>query len=270
MKHILLTTDFSENAKHAIDYAIGLWGKRGVRYTLLNSYYEPANIDAVVSLSDFIREESEAGLEREKERLQVKYGAQFSLKTLGHYGDFVAVVNALNAEQAFDFVVLGSKGVSKFERFFLGSNTVNAVKNLHANLLVIPQSAALKHPKHLAFAADYVHMNDLEHIQPMVTLARSLKADVSIVHVSEEERRDYTQALEGFGIHNSLKGLRHDFHTEIASDTLEGIQTYLDREQVDLLALVARKRDFWERLIHRSVSNELAAFTRTPLLILRD
>lgn len=270
MKHILLTTDFSENAKHSIHYAIELWGKKEVQYTLVNSYYEPGSIDAVVSLTDYIREEAEKGLEREKERLLEKYGPKLSLKTVSRYGDFVAVANELNGEQAFDYAVLGSKGVSKLELFFMGSNTLNAVKHLRASLLIVPQSAALNHPKHIAFAADYAHMSDLEHIQPMVQLARHLKADVSIVHVSEEERRDYKQALEGFGIHNTLEGIKHSFHTEIADDSIEGIQNYLNREQVDILALVARKRDFFERLIHRSVTKNLAVMTSTPLLILRD
>jgi len=137
-------------------------------------------------------------------------------------------------------------------------------------LLIVPQSAHVKRPKHIAFAADYAHMSDLKHIQPMVQLARDLKADVSIVHVSEEERSDYKQALEGFDIHNTLKGIKHAFHTEIADETIEGIQNYLEREPVDILALVARKRDFWDRLIHRSVTNKLAILTTTPLLILRD
>src|SRR3989338_2591756 len=109
MKHILLTTDFSENAKHAIDYAIELWGKKDVHYTLINAYQEPGSIDTVVSLSEFIREESEKGLAREKESLQEKYGAQLSMMSVSHYGDFVAVANMLNNEQPFDYAVVGSK-----------------------------------------------------------------------------------------------------------------------------------------------------------------
>ena len=59
MKNVLLTTDFSENAENAINYAINMFGIEDVQYVVLNSYQDiSASSGSLVSLIDTLRNDS--------------------------------------------------------------------------------------------------------------------------------------------------------------------------------------------------------------------
>jgi hypothetical protein len=42
MAHVILATDFSDDAMHAAEYAIKLFGATGNTYTLLTTYFDAA------------------------------------------------------------------------------------------------------------------------------------------------------------------------------------------------------------------------------------
>ena len=57
MKKIILATDFSRNAKNAIEYGIQLFGIQGVNYIIVNSFVEPkATTNVVVSMNDLLND----------------------------------------------------------------------------------------------------------------------------------------------------------------------------------------------------------------------
>ena len=71
MKKIILATDFSRNAKNAIENGIQLFGIQGVNYIIVNSFVEPkATTNVVVSMNDLLRKESIKGLKVLEHSLQ--------------------------------------------------------------------------------------------------------------------------------------------------------------------------------------------------------
>ena len=61
MQTILLMTDFSDNAKNAIQYAIEMHGEE-VNYVLLNTYVVRENVGAFMSVANKIKEITEKEL----------------------------------------------------------------------------------------------------------------------------------------------------------------------------------------------------------------
>ena len=55
MKNILLTTDFSRNARNAAIYAINLFGDEGVKYTFLNALDSRITLDLLGTNEDKLR-----------------------------------------------------------------------------------------------------------------------------------------------------------------------------------------------------------------------
>lgn len=270
MKQILLATDFSENARHAARYAISLFGTKDVNYTLLNSYLEPGSANVVVSLTEFMKEESQKGLDREEEDYKEEYGDALRLRTISHYGDLISVVKHLGEETTYDYVVMGTKGSSRFEAFLMGSTTISAVKNIQNAMLLIPSEVEVVRPKRIALAADYDHLKDGTHLHGLVTLVKEQGAQLDILHVGKETQANYDEALEGFELHNLLQDLNHMFHSEVNEVVADGIEQFAHREKIDILAVVARNRGFWDRLFHKSVSQELSLKIDCPMLVLHD
>ena len=65
MKTILLMTDFSDNAKNAIRYAIEMFEDK-VDYVLLNTYAVRENSGSFMSIIDRVKEISEEELKKEQ------------------------------------------------------------------------------------------------------------------------------------------------------------------------------------------------------------
>ncbi len=270
MKRILLTTDFSDNAMNAAQYAIDLWGLKGVSYTLMNCYLEPSSANVVASLTDFMREESQKGLDRHMEELQEKYGDKLHIESLSHYGDLVSVMKMLHQRAPYDYGVVASRGASRLETLFMGSNTINAVKSVEMPLLVVPVGKKFEPLKQVVLAADYEHMNEMGHLRPLTDLVREQKGELMIVHVELKEQTDYEHALEGFSLHSSMEGIEHSFHTEMSESVVEGIRNFIWKNETDLIAIVKRHRSFLDRLFHQSITKELAVVADKPMLVIHD
>lgn len=272
MKTILLTTDFSKNAKNAIAYAIRLFGKVDVNYLLINTYVEPrSSTNVVVSLNDFLKKESLEGVKEAHEELNDLFGPDLSMEHRTYYGDLAPVILALSKEESLDYVVVGTKGASALENFIMGSNTLDVVKNVKVPILVVPQDEELTSLDRIALAADYEHIDHIHLLDPLTFIARRTKAKLKIVNINTEEKdTDYDHALEAFELHNILEGITHQFYTEKNDDVVEGIDRFVKDKNVQLLAMVARKHTFFDRLFHKSITKEVSKLADVPLLILHE
>ena len=87
MKTILLLTDFSNNARNAIKYAIQAFGE-DVDYILLNSYIISQPSITVVKEVDIILEKSQKGLINELDLIKSEFPESLGIKitTLCKYG----------------------------------------------------------------------------------------------------------------------------------------------------------------------------------------
>jgi len=271
MKNILLATDFSENATNAINYAIHLFGTEEVKYTLLNTYVEPrTSTNVMVTFGEILKKESLEGLAKETKTLREKYEG-LDLIQMSYYGVLSGVVNKMADEVKYDYAVLGTKGVSALENFIMGSNTLQVVKSVKLPLLVVPNSSVFDGLHRISFAADYEHLDHMHLLDPMVTLAKSHGAEVKIVNVSEEEKSaDFAHAVEGFALHGIMDGVTHQFYTEVNSNVVDGLEKFNEEKDIELITMVARQHTFFDRLFHKSVTQEVSKLADVPMLVLHE
>ena len=269
MKKILITTDFSENSKNAAEYAVSLFGIEDAEYMLINTYSEPRAVTTVVvSLNDFLRKESIDGVKKQKEELLAKFEG-IKIESQTYYGAPANTIKALSINESIDFVVMGTKGASSFENFLIGSNTLEVIKNVDVPILMIPLKCAYAGMKKLAIASDLHKLNHSGLINPLVQIAKQHNAEICVLNVHLNDT-NYDEALEGFELHNELEGLEHSFHQEVNSDVANGIESFVDSANIDLLAMVARRHNFFERIFTKSITQELSKLAHFPMLILHE
>ncbi|MDX2359687.1 MAG: universal stress protein [Crocinitomicaceae bacterium] len=270
MKSILLTTDFSDNARNALDYAIGVFGI-DANYTLLNTFVEPSSTTSVmVSIIEFLQKESKEGLLKQKGALEEAFpGLNLSLQS--QYGDLAVVINKMSDAAHFDYAVIGTKGASAVENFFIGSNTLNVVKTVKMALLVIPENSKYTGLNKIALAADFQPTDESELMKPLTYLAKAKDSELLIVNVrSGEGGANYDEAMEGFELHNVLEGVQHSFYSKEHDDVVAGIEEFVKEEKADVLAMIARKHTFFERLFNKSITKQISMLADIPLLILHE
>lgn len=272
MKNIVLTTDFSDNSKNAIEYAIKVFGFQDVNYILVNSYEQPSSgISIAVSMLDRLKDESLANMDAFHKELKETYGPELQLEKKTYYGSITNVINGMANEMEIDYVVVGTKGASDLDTLLMGSNTMEAVKNITIPLLVVPVNRKFEELTTIALAADYKQMTDSIDIASMVDIASRNNTKVRVLHVQNDDHKGTVEeAVEGLDIHNSLKGIEHEFITIQSNNVITGIDAYIQVNNVQLLTMIARKRSFFENLFHRSVTKGMAKLAGVPMLILHE
>lgn len=269
MKKILLATDFSDNSRNAITYAVQFFGTDQVEYTLLNTYVEPrSTANVVVSLHDILEKESKESLKKELTFLREKY-AEIEIKALSKYGIPAQVIQHITTKSDFDYLVIGTKGSSALENFFMGSNTLDVISKVEVPMLVVPKSWNYDEIQRIAIAADYKHFKQAHLLDPLVAIAAEKKAEVLVFNIDSGET-DYEEALEGFELHNTLEKVSHSFHNVNNSDVVAGIEQFVNENKVDLLTIIPRHHHFFDRLFNKSVTREISMLAHVPLLVLHE
>lgn len=271
MKKILLATDFSDNSNNAIEFAINMFGLHKAAYTLLNTYEEPASTSNVmVSISDILEKESAESLKKNHSKLLEKYKG-IKLDTKSVYGDLARVIERMFNENHFDYVVLGARGMSRFEKFIMGSNTLNVIKKVKVPMIIIPEHSEYDGIHRIAFAADYENINQIHLLDPMVEIAKITKSEVLIVNVTNEDKPvDLSHAVEGFTLHGIMQDVKHHFYNEVNDNVADGLEKFIEDKKVGLITLVAHKYNFFERLVHKSVSKQISTVAEIPMLIIHE
>ena len=271
MKNVLLTTDFSENAENAINYVINMFGIEDVQYVVLNSYQDiSASSGSLVSLIDTLRNDSIDRLKsHEEDLLAANKGIVVESKSI--YGSVTQGIKTLSEETAFDYLIIGTKGISVLENLIVGSNTMDVIKSIKIPTLVIPTKFEHHKIHNIAFAADYEKLKDSHILEPMIEVAKLAGAEVKIVNVSEkEEAVDVPHALEGFHLHGILKGVQHQYFTEVNEKVTDGLEVFIKENRIDLMALIAHEYTFFDRIFHRSITKQVSRLTEIPLLIIHE
>ena len=274
MKKIILMTDFSENAKNAIKYAINLFGTTP-EYLLANTFNVKSSTGSLGNLSRAVKKTVVADLERELNAIKLEFQNLTDLKisSMCKHSEPVDLVNELDRQNQVDLVVMGTKGASGLSKVFIGSVTTSIIKNTKVPVLSIPENAEFTRMSKIVFAADLSTNRKKELIKPLETIAKDNDAEVLLLHVLKEgelSKNEDDDKMFEIGLTFDLDGVNTSTNIVESEDTIEAIQEFCKDNEADLLSVIARHNSFFDSLFHKSVSRELAFSLKMPLLTLED
>lgn len=269
MKRILIPTDFSDNAKKAAEYAIRLFADEA-ELTLVHAYQIPhSGANVLISVQDILEKDANKMLKDEKERLsEIFPQAGTDLILEARLGEPQEVLRRMYMDKEADLIVMGTQGATGLKGILLGSVASSVLERVHAPILAIPSEAELQLPKNIAFAADDKSLNDLSLPEVITELAVKYAGHVHVVNVvSEEEARTVGVSSEAESKPiGSLKNVGQTYHFLEDEDVVHGLDAFLEKHDVNLLALVNRKQDLFSMLFNRSVTKRMMLHAKTPIL----
>ncbi|MCF8464301.1 MAG: universal stress protein [Flavobacteriales bacterium] len=273
MYKVLVPTDRSDNANHALNYALNLFREQKVEFILFQSFDVPIyTADMPLPIDSLGHEELKRILDNDAEKLRKVYlETEFSFSTRVEIGSLSFNVNSILDELSIDLVVMGTKGASGWEGVIIGSNTSDVIQVASCAVLAIPNDAEIKTPKTMLFASDNKGLSNKDVISPLIQLASRFKAHVHLINVLDEGKlTTVDEAVAGLKLDNLLEGIEHTFHFESGKDKAQIIENYLNTHNIDLLAVVPRRNNFFDAIFHRSVTRKLALHTKIPMLAMHD
>jgi nucleotide-binding universal stress UspA family protein len=269
MKSILLLTNFSSNASRAIRYALSIFGDK-VKYTLLNTYEVPySGATMLISIADVLQKESEKALEEQLKTLQNEFphlSNQIVIKS--EMGVPETVVRNLSEKENFDLVVMGTKGAAGIKQALIGSVASNVMQEVTCPILAVPESADLSVPSKILFAVDDISLTKGVFPAEIASLVRRFDAELMVLNVVAEGEVNGVGNAGGTNRESIsvFDGVRHSIHFVEDNDVDGAIASFAQKKDVDMLAMVTRKNDFFSKLFGRSTTKKMMQHTNLPII----
>jgi nucleotide-binding universal stress UspA family protein len=271
MQTILVPTDFSDNAKNALDYAAQLAKRLNASVVLLHAYMLPTPVSEVPYVmlnAEEMQKENERIARDAVDKIKATYGIDAtSIVRLGFPTD---EIDAVIEDQPIDLIVMGMKGKGALEKM-MGSTTTSAIKKIKKPILVVPEHAVYNDIKQITYATDFSYTVGFHVYDLLLELIKTFNAKLHIVHVQKKaEEQTVTGSTGMTQLDPAFKAIPYEFHIVTDSAVKHGIESYLQEHRTDLLVMVTHGHSFLERLFGKSHTKAMVYDTHVPLLVLRD
>ena len=278
MKNILLPTDFSPNADNALNFAVEIARKIKGNLILLHAYsvqlIDP-NMPAEIYLSAYQEEEKSAkeNLEELSKRISesnkdINGNDIFTTEAIVTQGLVVDEVLSLINDFKIDIVIMGTHGASGITEMILGSNAASIIEKATVPVLAIPGNAVYKDINNLVYAYDDIK-SGLPSFKWLLEFARIYDSEITLLHIIETGKD--TMDLNQKEFEKIKQSVTYDkIRLELVKEEniLEGINDYVNSNNVNVLAMAIRKRTLLDKIFSRSLTKKMAYHTRIPLLAL--
>lgn len=268
MKKIIFPTDYSKASESARKVAINFALKNDTELYIVNIYQMPyvRSGSFSSSLLDVIKKDSHNKMDALATSLRELYPA-LKLKDQCILGDPVQTICDLSEEVDASLIVMGTHGASGIEEIFLGSNTQAVIKNAKVPVLAIPSGFNFKEVNKLAFASDLNFKDSTKAIHTIKVLTKQFDTELNIIHFADllEDSEISEEKVK-----TTFSDIKYNYLEQLATNLEKGIADYIKYEEVNLLMMIHRKHNFWERLFTSSNSEKRAMHTKIPLLVLKE
>ncbi len=279
---ILVPTDFSIAAENAFRHAVLMADKLNGTLLLLNVVVPDVAIVSVpVSAEIAIHEQLKVSKKRLAE-LTSKVLAQVTprienvpiIHSATELGDPESVIERYAKEKDFNLIFIGTRDEHGAMDKILGSVALNVLKNAPCPVFVIPELAEYRTTTIVTYATNLEEVDPYE-IWRVSKLLAPLNPIIRCVHFEEESKSDKKKTaldmeeLEAFFLDNA-PALQITFH-EIATDNkVDSMLEVLVTFDTNLLVTYQPHRNFWQRLMHRSFTKQMALSSKVPMLVLKE
>ena len=276
VKKILFPTDFSDCARHALDYAIQIAKKYQSSLDLLYvdeaSYMmNPINLDLQADFS-FVTEEIKKAVDEKMREWVRLFPRDIPVRVAVEMGKPHLEIVEIAEKHGTDLIVMGTHGRSD-ANYFLGSNAERVVRLSPCPVLTVRQAGKNEPFKKILFPVDYSEL--CKAVCPQViALAREFGAEIHFLHVSvsqiNETRTFAEEEFKKFLSNMDLSGITYftDSYGAFVENT--GIVEYAQIQNIDLITIGTHGRTGLKRLIMGSVTEEVVNTSLIPVLTLRS
>ncbi|WP_026452407.1 universal stress protein [Aequorivita capsosiphonis] len=275
MKNILLPTDFSENSKNAIKYAIKIYEGETCTFHILNSQ-KPSNYitaDVVsrasgVSVYEGVLDDNKVKLDEMVQFCKsISEGEDFSFKPKLDFDNIVDAVNQVIASNNIEVIVMGTNGATNASEVLFGSNTLKIIRNASCPIIAVPEGYIYQKIASVLLSLNYQYDITGENFKILLNLLKKKNASLKILAIEEEKIHlaDQRKQAEEF-----FKETNFETFTIKNLPAPMAINAFEQLIPIQLHAMVVERKSFLNRFIFGSHTSEISYGSQVPLLVIRE
>lgn len=272
MKTILYATDYSKNSVTALKYAYKLSSTMNAQLTVIHVFHYPTSLIEMVSNA-----EPDFGVNYFK-----KHNSKLQHFCNDYLGNDIENVNveAIENKSIIEgivskakelnplVVVVGTKGQTTLKDLIMGNTTKNLIEKGLYPILSIPKKKKVSGINTIVYATAFEE-DDIHAICKLTDIAKPLKAEIKVVHVSSEKDYPGQVEMEWFKemLNNKIDYSNISFEVVTSEDVFNALRLYVDNTDADLIAMLDRKKGgFLKNLLNKDTVHMMNDYGKYPLI----
>ena len=263
MKTILVPTDFSECAEHALKYACVLARKTKAKIILLNVIVSD-NFETAPFMMALLKE-TKKKMNKLKE---LPIWNKVEMKDFIEVGDVSEKVNAAAKKHKADIIVMGTHGAKGLNDVLIGSNAERVVRDAEVPVLSIQDGKENVQIKNIVFATDFSEETKL--VFPFIKLfAEVFEAQCHILKIISDPnfkarnlaKKEGENFLKENGFGKYPITILPDFKSKAS-----GISRFAEVNKTDVIALGTHGRHGLAHFLKGSIAEDVVNYSLLPVL----
>lgn len=272
--NILVLVDFSSPSVKAIQYAFEKGNTLNAQIYLLHVISKNKSFESEIKKSDYISELEEKMIALGRAYPNQQENVALPLKAvvnLVRIGEMEETISSVCKSHQIDLIVLGTRNKHNPVEYLLGSVSTKLIQKVPCPLIIVPEKTEMGAIRNIAIATDdeFIH-------PPLVKFVRrfseKLKANVKQVHVFPLPRDFSDKKEEVYNPTWTEDEIDPKAEIVIVRDpvVVRGLDYFIEKHEVDLLALYVPDRKGWQKYFHISLSKRMVYHSPIPILTWND
>mgnify|MGYP000035322117 CR=1 FL=1 len=258
---IIIPTDFSENAYHAVSFVYDNFKSEGLEISLIHSIKQPASTSGVMlRLDDLMLKDAEKDMEKLMSRIEEDYGDKPEvIIRYGYLKDWVQQVSEIKAP---DLIVMGTKGENNVASKIMGSVTESIIRTSKFPVLAVPATSSSKPLHRVTICTPKDEISEAPFLKNLLSHLKLENARIEVLRILTGENDKAPRSISMEQQEIAVESVRN-------STVVDGINEYLSTAEVDMLCVYHSHTSRLDYLFNRSVTKTICAKVELPLLVMR-
>jgi nucleotide-binding universal stress UspA family protein len=283
MKKIIVPTDFSRQANHALDFACEIANKTGAKIVLMHvieyskkqtTFLGSSALNTMGSVSTGIEMDDIYFIELYKKRrdqleeiITNPLYANIDIIDKIMLGTPYHAIDEEIAESDADLIIMGTTGVNDWAESLIGSTAEKVVRQASCPVITLRKKVKLNEIGKIVFASDFKDQKPA-YMPVIKSIQELFEAELHMVFVNTpshfKNERDVIKDLKAFAEANELDD--HMIHIYSHQHEEEGIVWFTEDHKMDMVMMATYGRSGLSRLFEHSIAEDVVNFSKKPVV----
>jgi len=279
-RKILLPTDFSKNAWHAITYAIELYKKEHVDFYIMNVFSATGNMISNLmnmepgsEMYETAKLDSENGLAKVLDMLTFRDhdNPKHHFETISVLNGVVEAIKNVVEEKDIEMIIMGTKGKTASRTKVFGGVAIAVMEKVrNCPVIVVPEQAKHNLPKEIVFPTGFKTHLKRRELNYLIDLAKNCNASIRVLHVATENKLSEKQLSNKTLLQEYFESVPHTFHTLSHKEIPTAINCFVESRDSDLVAFINKKHAFFGSILSNPLVKEIGYDSKVPIFVMHD
>lgn len=277
MKTIIIATDFSTTADNAAIYGVQLAQHFKAEKVILYHSFDLSPVGNELLMFEAHPEEMYASSINALKKLQtrlresIEIPVEFEFELHADNTPFTIGLEYLCEKHPKALVIAGEAERTPSRHIWEGNNAVSLAESLKNPIIIIPEHTKFTPIKTIVLACDLKDIEKtipleevtywIEHFGAKVLLVNITKKGKNLPSNKEQEKEKLMALFAAFD---------PEYHSIVSDDIAIAIDDFAVEHQAELIINLPKTYNFFQSLLHSSVSDRLIRYAKLPVLLLRS